>query len=129
MVAAFFGDEAARQLDDVAPHDRRHQRSGMERLGEKSQTAKGVIDACEVFFQMAADFRRRLQARQHVDKTEQGDAQRLVFERPVDHAAQQILGFEERRLVLGRFLIKRARQPLDFRFNCVDGESFACHDL
>ena len=71
MIAAFFGDEAARELDDVAPHHRRHQRSGVQRLREKSQAAEGVIDTGEVFFQMAADFRRRIQTRQHVDETKQ----------------------------------------------------------
>ena len=57
MVAAFLGDKAARQLDDVAPHDRRHQRSGVKRLREKGQTAERMIDAREIFFQMAADLR------------------------------------------------------------------------
>ena len=41
MIAAFFGDEAARQFDDIAPHDGRHQRSGMKRLREIKPNRSG----------------------------------------------------------------------------------------
>src|SRR5581483_136083 len=126
-IAAFLGDEAAREFDDVAPHHRRHQGAGVERLGEKGEPAQGVIHAREILFEVAADLGRGAQARQDIDEAKQRRAQRLVFERPVDHSAEQIFGLEQRGLVRGGFLIKRARQPLHFRLDGFDGGIFAGH--
>ena len=116
MVAALLGDEAARQLDHVAPDDRRDQSAGVQRVRKNRQAAQRMIDPGKVFFEVAADLRRRFQARQHIDETEQRHAQRLVVQRPVDHPAQQILGVKQRRLLPRRFLIQRPCQFLDFLF-------------
>ena len=70
MIAAFLGDEAARELDDVAPDDGRNESTGMKRLGENRQAAQRMVDPGKIFFEMTADLRRRFEARQHVDKTE-----------------------------------------------------------
>jgi hypothetical protein len=113
MTAGFLGDEAARQVNDVTPHDGRDQRSRVQRLGEHSQAAERMIDSGEILFEMTADLTRRFQARQHVDETEQSYPQRLVLERPVDHPPEQVLGLEKRWFVLGRFAIKRPRQRLN----------------
>ena len=99
MVAALLGDEAARQLDHVAPDDRRDQSPRVQGLGENRQAAQRMIDPGKVFFEVAADLRRRFQARQDIDETEQRHPQRLIVQRPVDHPAEQILSVEQRRLM------------------------------
>ncbi len=109
MIAALFGDKTACQFNHIAPHHRRDQRTGMQRVGENRQTAERVIDPREVFFQMAANLGGRFQTRQHIDEAKQRHAQRLVRQRPVDHPAEQILRFKQRRLVPRRFLIQRPR--------------------
>ncbi len=63
MIAALFGDKAARQFDNIAAHDGRHEGPGVQRLREDRQSAERVIDPREVLFQMTADVGRRLQAR------------------------------------------------------------------
>ena len=123
MTTTFFDDEAARQLQDIAPYDGCDEGSSVQRLSEKDQTAQRMINAREVFFQVPADLGRRFQARQHVDEAKQRNAQRLVFERPVDHPAQQILGLEKGRLMLRRVPVKRPRQGLHGLFGRISGRS------
>ena len=57
MIAAFLGDEAARQFDDVAPDDGSDQRAGAQRLSEINQAAEGMIHPRKILFQVPADFR------------------------------------------------------------------------
>jgi hypothetical protein len=62
-----------------------------------------------------------LEARQHIDKPEQSSAQRIVFQRPIDHSAQQIASFEDGRLVLCGARVKRARLTPDLTIDLVYG--------
>ena len=55
MLAALLGDKTARQFNHVAAHHRRDQRARMQRLREDRQAAERMIDAREIFFEMAAD--------------------------------------------------------------------------
>jgi hypothetical protein len=48
VVAAFFGDKAACQLDNVTPHDGGNQGAGMERLRYIDEPTQGVIDAGKI---------------------------------------------------------------------------------
>ena len=61
----------------------------------------------------ASDLSRGFQAREHVDEAEEGDAQRLVLERPVDHPPHPVLGPKEGRFMLRRPAVKRPGEGAD----------------
>ena len=108
MIAALLGDEAARQRNDVAPNNRSHQSTGVQRLGENRQAAQRMIDPGKSILLDGGRLRRKIPARQHVDKTKQRHPQGFIVQRPFDHPAEQILCVEQRRLMVRRIEKMRA---------------------
>jgi len=94
---------------------------GLERLGQKDQPAEGMIDSGKILLKVEPALNRRIKAWEHVDKAEESDTKRFVFQGPVDHAPQPILGFEERRFVLADSAVEAARQLLYFPFSFLRG--------
>ena len=52
----------------------------MERLREKNQAAKGMVDFSKVFSEVAADLGRGIQTRENINKAKQRHAQRFIVQ-------------------------------------------------